>query len=376
MRIGISARLLGKKITEGVGRYTHEVIKSLSHQYPEDEFVLYVDQKDIDTSDYGSNVSCHNLIIQPRHPILWQIWFEYLIPRALRQDSIDIFFSPEGMASLRSKVPTIMTVHDIVFERHPEFVQQSHVRFHKRNSIKYHRRAEQIVVVSNFTKDEILDIYNINPDKITVIPNGRSTEFHPLVQRQIQAFKKEQHIDYEYLLYVGSLHPRKNIGRLIEAFEQFKSRAPIPIKLVLAGRLAWYSGRIEEQIKRSKYSEDIVHLDFFKGDLNALINAATALIYPALYEGFGLPVLEAMSAGTPVITTANSAMSEVAGDSAIYIDPVSVDEMSQAIDRIVQDDKLRSSLVARGLRQAQKFSWENHAQAIYTLMKRSIYNTS
>ena len=141
MRIGISARLLGKKITEGVGRYTHEVIKSLSHQYPEDEFVLYVDQKDIDTSDYGSNVSCHNLIIQPRHPILWQIWFEYLIPRALRQDSIDIFFSPEGMASLRSKVPTIMTVHDIVFERHPEFVQQSHDRFHKRNSIKYHRRA-------------------------------------------------------------------------------------------------------------------------------------------------------------------------------------------------------------------------------------------
>ena len=372
MRIGINARLLGKKITEGVGRYTQEVMKNLSHLYPKDEFILYVDQKEIDVSEYGPNVSWHNLIVQPRHPILWHIWFEHLIPRALHRDSIDVFFSPEGMVSLKSSVPTIMTVHDIVFERYPQYVQKSHVRFHKRNSIKYHHRAEQIVTVSKFTKDEILDIYDINPDKVTVIPNGRSTEFYPLSDDQISAFRQDQAINYKYILYVGSLHPRKNINRLIQGFEQFKITTDSPIKLVLAGRLAWYSKGIEGQLSQSRFKKDIVHLDYFNGDLNALINGAVALIYPALYEGFGLPVLEAMSAGTPVITSVSSAMTEVADQAAIYVDPMSIDEISHAITQIIQDRKLRSSLAEKGLERAEAFSWEKHAEALYSIIERAM----
>jgi len=372
MRIGINARLLGKKITEGVGRYTHEVIKSLSHLYPNDEIILFVDQKDIDVSEYGPNVSYHNLIIQPRHPILWYIWFEHLIPRALHKDSIDVFFSPEGMISLKSSVPTIMTVHDIVFERHPQYVQKSHVRFHKKNSTKYHHRADQIVTVSKFTKEEILDIYDINPNKITVIPNGRSTEFYPLNDDQISAFRQDQANNYEYILYVGSLHPRKNIDRLIQAFEQFKITIDSPIKLVLAGRLAWYSKAIEKQLAQSKIKKDIIHLDYFHGDLNALINSAVALIYPALYEGFGLPILEAMSAGTPVITSADSAMTEVADEAAFYVNPMSIDDISNAISQLVQDVELRSSLTEKGLKRAEAFSWEKHAQALYSILEREI----
>jgi glycosyltransferase involved in cell wall biosynthesis len=372
MRIAINARLLGKKITEGVGRYTHEVIKSLSHQYPDDQIILYVDQNEIDTTQYGPNVSCRNLIVHPRHPILWYIWFEHLIPRALRQDDIDVFFSPEGMTSLRSRVPTVMTVHDVVFERYPAYVQQSHARFLKKNSIKYHNRADQIVAVSQFTKEEILDIYNIDSAKVTVVPNGRSNDFYQLSDDEKSTLRQLHDIDYEYILYVGSLHPRKNISRLIQSFEQFKTSSTSPIKLVLSGRLAWHSDDIADQLKQSPYPDDIIHLDFFEGDLNALVNKAVALIYPSLYEGFGLPVLEAMSAGTPVITSGHSAMSEVAGDSAIYFDPTSVDEMSHAIARIVVDDELRSKLCTKGLEQAQRFSWKDHAQEVYSLMIRTL----
>lgn len=371
MRIGINARLLGKQIIEGVGRYTHEVIRCLSTQHSDDQIILYTDQPTIDLSDYGPNVSIHNLRLPARHPILWSIWFDYLLPRAMRQDGIDVFFSPEGMISLRSDIPTVMTVHDIVFERYPEYVQKSHALFLKKNSIKYHRQADQIVAISQFTKDEILDIYGIDTAKLTVIPNGRSNEFYPLDNDEKSAFRNIDGFDNEYVLYVGSLHPRKNIVRLLQSFEQFKTTNS-PTKLVLAGRLAWHSDRILDQLKQSKCPDDIIHLDFFKGDLNALINNAVALIYPSLYEGFGLPVLEAMSVGTPVITSAHSAMSEVAGDAAIYIDPVSVDEMSQAIDRIVRDDELRSSLATKGLRQAQKFSWGKHVQVLYSLLTRTI----
>ncbi len=370
MRIGINARLLGKSNIEGVGRYTHELIKNMSLDHPNDAFILYVDQHNIDLSEYGGNVSCRNLVVPPRHPLLWNLWFEYLLPWTTKRDQIDVFFSPEGMLGSNMKLPTVMTTHDLVFERYPHLVKKSHANYLRKNSVKSHQSADHIIAVSNFTKKEIIELYDHNSDKISVIYNGCSDKFYRLNDLAIDSFRGDHEIDYKYLLYLGSLHPRKNIVKLIEGFEQFKRKGNRKYKLVLAGRLAWLSDGIRSKIVESDYAEDIVHLDYFEGDLNALINAAELLIYPSLYEGFGLPVLEAMSAGTPVITSRQSAMSEVAMEAALYVDPEDIEAMASSMELIIKNPEMKERMVQAGLKRSKDFDWKSTARQTYDCLTK------
>ena len=369
MRIGVNARVLGKAHFEGVGRYTHELVKHMSMDHPNDEFILYVDQNNIDLSDYGDNVICRNLRVPAKHPLLWKLWFQYLLPWTTKRDLVDVFFSPEGMLGKNMEMPTVMTTHDLVFERYPHLVKYSHAKYHRRHSAKSHQTADHIVAVSNFTKNEIIDLYGLEADRISVIHNGCSEEFYPLNDVVIDDFSSDNNIDYKYFLHLGSLHPRKNIVKLIEGFEHFKNLGNCEYKLVLAGRLAWLSDGISAKIRDSEYEGDIIQLDYYTGDLNALINAAELVIYPSLYEGFGLPVLEAMSAGTPVITSRQSAMGEVAMEAALYVDSDDIEAIALAMNQIISNQELKERLIDAGLKRSKHFDWKSTARQTYDCMK-------
>ncbi len=369
MRIGVNARLLGNAYMEGVGNYTDSILRCLTQLSPDDQFILYTDKSDLDLSYYGPNTVSKNLLLPARHPYLWHIWFEWLMPAAMRRDNINVMFSPEGMLSLGTNIPTLMTTHDIVFEYYPQYLKRHHAKYLMSNSKKYHDKATHIMAVSQFTADTIEQRYHIDPSKITIAYNGCSDQLGVASDLDKRTFAQEMGLDAPYFLYVGSLHPRKNIKRIIEAFERLKQSYRTTHKLVLAGRLAWLSSDIEDQLSQSVYQEDIIHLDYYRGDLNLLYNCADALIYPSLFEGFGLPVLEAMRTGTPVITSRGSAMAEITGTAAILIDPYSVDEIIKAMNTIINNGRKIEELIKDGLVRAAHFNWQKSAQQVYCQLK-------
>jgi glycosyltransferase involved in cell wall biosynthesis len=255
----------------------------------------------------------------------------------------------------------VVTVHDMTYKAHPEtlpLVIKLLLNWKLRSSCK---RADKIVTVSEFSKAEIIKYFHIEPHKIVVIPNGVEANcfFQVTDQDLIAQSKKKHHITGEYFLYLGTLEPRKNIGGLIDAYHRLKQgRSDIP-QLVIAGKKGWLYESIFKKVEALGLERDVLFLGYVADeDTASLMSGALAFVYPSLYEGFGLPPLEAMACGVPVLTSNRASLPEVVGDAAITVDPLNIDEMAAALERLCTDKKLRKELSLRGLEQAKKFSWE------------------
>jgi len=370
MRIGVNTRILIEGKLEGVGLFTHEVFKRVVEMMPEDEFIFFFDRAPSEQFIYNDRVKGVILSPQARHPFLWYWWFERSLPAALKKYEIDVFLSPDGHGSLRTEVPTIMTIHDLAFHHYKEHLPFIVHRYYNHYTPKFAAKANHILAVSEFTKADICQSYKVAEEKITVVGNGCDNAVRPVEEQQKQRVRKHYTGQSPYILYVGSIHPRKNTGRLLKAFDQFKEHYNSDIKLVIAGRWAWKTGGIRNILKKMKHKEDVFmfgHIE--RGELGKLMGAALALVYPSLFEGFGIPVLEAMYAEVPVITSANSSMSEVAGPAAYYIDPENEEELAVAMERISKDYSLRSELVEAGKVERKRYSWEITAQKVVDSIK-------
>ena len=228
------------------------------------------------------------------------------------------------------------------------------------------RRADKIVTVSQFSKEEIVKYLNIPEEKIVVMPNGVDHSlYHPgYAEDAIEKAKRRYQIEGEYYLYLGTLEPRKNIERIVQAYA--RAKRPGGPKLVLAGRRGWLYESIFAAVQELGIEEDVVFTDYVAdADVPLLMSGARMFLFPSLYEGFGLPPLEAMACGTPVVTANTSSLPEVAGDAALLADPYSVREIAAAIARLEEDEALRRSLIQKGLERAAQFTWEKSAQIFY-----------
>ncbi len=372
MKIAVNTRLLLKDRLEGIGRVTYEIVRRMVAQHPEDEFIFCFDRPYDKAFIFGKNVT--PLIISPpsRHPFLWYLWFEQSLPRALKKYQPDVFYSADGYNSLKLNCPSVMVTHDLAHIHYPKEIPFWVRKYYQHYVPKYLEKSDKVISVSHATKEDIMEQYLIPSQKISVIHNGNRDGFLKIKKEQRKATRAEYSQGCKYFFYLGAVHPRKNLERLIMAFDLFKQTTSSDIKLLIGGRLAWQTDTVQRIFDQSVYKVDINFLGFIpEEDLSALLGSALAMVYVSLFEGFGLPILEAMYAEVPVITANVSAMPEVAGDAALLVDPLSVGDIVLAMQKIYEEKALRKHLVNTGKIQREKFSWDRAVEETYAILKKS-----
>jgi len=361
MNIAINARHLIKGKLEGIGWYSLEILKRLVVLMPNHHFFLFHDRN---TQFLISNTNVTNVILSPpaRHPYLFKIWFNYVLPKAFKKYNIDIFFSPDGFVSLRTNIRQIGVIHDLNFEHYPNDVPKGVLKYYQKHMPLFAKKASDVVTVSKFSKKDICDKYDIPSDKVHVIYNGGNNIFRPLLKEERLEFIKTNNNDRPYFIYVGSLHKRKNIERMLKAFQSFNEKEK-KMDFVIIGQPMW-----QDQLNLDGLLENV----HFKGrksgeDLSEWVASSAALVYVSYFEGFGLPVLEGMMAGVPVLTSNVTSMPEVGAEAVIYADPFSISSICDGFSKLVQEksfDKFR----ILGLKQSKLFSWDHSAQQIKNLL--------
>lgn len=301
MRIAINTRFLLSRKMEGFGWYTYEVTKRLVENHPEHTFILFFDRPYEERFVFGPNVIPVVLNPPARHPILFMIWFEIAVFRALKKYNATVFFSPDGYLSLRSKVPQIPVIHDLNFEHFPADLPWSSRVYLRYFFPKFARKAAQIVTVSNYSKADIVKKYQIDPNRISVGWNGVSEVFRPISALEKKQVESKFANGKPYFIFVGALHPRKNVGTLLKAFESYKAKGGIN-ELVIVGENLWrsntnYAKTVSTELKEKIHFTGHVPLE----DLASIMAASSGLVYIPYFEGFGIPLVEAMRCGVPII---------------------------------------------------------------------------
>jgi glycosyltransferase involved in cell wall biosynthesis len=369
MIIAVNARFLLPGRLEGFGYFTKEVAQRLATKHPEHRFHFFFDRPFDEGFIFSRNVQGHVLSPPARHPLLWKYWFDVKVPGLLKKIKADVFFSPDGQCSLTTKVPQVLVVHDLAFLHQPEGYRKSHLRYYKHYTPVFIKKAQTVLTVSQFTKQDIIDQYETDEGKISVVYNGVKDVFAPLHFNEQTSVKEKYTGGLEYFLYAGAIHPRKNLINLLKAFSIFKRRLQSSMKLVLAGRLAWKNDEFLSLLKTYKYKDDVVLTGYLdEEELAKLTASAYAFVYPSLFEGFGVPVIEAMKCGVPVLTSKASSMEEISEGAALLFDPQNVDEMADALMRIYKDEEGRRVLIEKGKLVAENYSWEKSANAIWEAM--------
>lgn len=372
MKIAINTRFLLPDL-EGLGWYTHEIAQRLAARHPEDEFLFLFDRSFEGRFVYGPNVTALALFPPARHPFLWWWWFESSVPRALRLWGAEVFFSPDSYLSLRAKIPTVMTVHDLAPLHRPEGIPWLIRKYYQYYLPKFLHRADHILTVSEYVRQDIALTAGVDLSRISVAYNGCRAGFVPLQNIEKEEVRNKYADGKEYFFYTGAIHPRKNILRLIRAFDQFKTRTGAPVQLLLAGRMAWQTGEVTTAYEQARSQADIHFLGYVpESELPRLMAAALALTYVSLSEGFGLPMLEAMHTDTPVLAARATCLPEIAGEAALLVDPLSETAIAEGLEKIWTDRAFARTLVENGRRQREKFSWDVAAEHIYEVLKKTV----
>ena len=372
MKIAVNTRLLLKNRLEGIGWVAYETLRRMVKDHPDVEFYFIFDREPDPMFIFGDNVKPVVLFPQARHPFLFIWFFEFSVTKALKKIKPDLFFSPDGYLSLRSDVPQMTQFHDLNFEHFPKDMPRIHLWHYKKYFPKFARKAKRIVTVSEFSKQDIVDCYGVDPQKIDVAYNGVNEIFKPLSETEILEIRGKYSGGFPYFMFVGSLHPRKNLARLFSAFDRFKSYNRNDVKLVIVGEKRWWTEPIQRAYDAMSCKDDVVFVGRLSAeDLHRVTAAALASVYVSYFEGFGIPILEAFKCETPVITSNVTSMPEVAKDAALLVDPFNEDSIAKAMIKVL-DDKVRERLIEKGRERAKDFSWDKAADDIWNSLIKAI----
>jgi len=377
MKIGLDIRCLMDEHYSGVSKYAANLLSAILEQDQENEYYLFYNS----WRDLSARLAVwqrpNAKVIGSHYPNkIFNYFLQKLFGRP-RVDKIlggvDIFFSPHfNFTSLSSGVRKIITVHDLSFLRYPQFFSGRQNFWHYALGVKRAlRKADQIVAVSENTKNDIIELVGVAPEKISVIYSGNNL-FPPAVSAPvISQFLEAKNIPGRFILYLGTIEPRKNISGLIQAFNQLKAKDQfIDLKLVLAGAEGWKNKSIYKEREASFYKKDIIFLGYIsEQETEILYSRAQAFVYPSYYEGFGFPPLEAMAHDLPVVCSNVSSLPEVVGEAAILINPFKPEEITSALEIILTDEKARQDLIEKGRERAKMFSWNKAAQEYLKLFK-------
>lgn len=361
MRIGVNVHLLSTTHT-GIQHYIRALVPELVAQATSHDMVLYGEPSQLPVCA-GERVRWVSASRPLRSGVQRVLWEQTMLPRLLRRDRVDVFFSPAFILPMCWGGAGVVTVHDLNFEVSPETIHPIRRAYLRRITRRSVHRARKVIAISQSTASDIVRLYGVPDEKIAVIPYGLDAIFTPDNARALEPMVRQRYpLPERFLLFVGTLEPRKNLPRLLEAYALARQHADLP-PLVLAGAPGWQHERILAQARELGVGSHIVFAGYIPREhLPGVYAAASALLYPSLYEGFGLPPLEAMGCGTPVLVSNTSAMPEVVGDGGVLVDPRDVQQIAEGIVRMTQDEVLRQEIAERGLERAKRFRWEEAAR--------------
>ncbi len=368
MKIAVNTRLLLPDKLEGIGWVMYETLRRMVSSHPEVEFYFLFDRKPDPKYLFASNV--HPVVLFPpaRHPFLYIWYFELSVPRALKRIKPDLLYSPDGYLSLRAEVPSVAHFHDLNFEHFPKDMPALDLWHYKKFFPWFANKAQKIITVSDFSKQDIRNSYGIEDDKIEVAYNGANEIFVPIAEEERREIRQKITGGKPYFMFVGSLHPRKNLARLFTAYDLFRQRSQDEIKLVVVGEKRWWTDDISQAYEQMKFKEDVVFMGHLSASrLHEVTAAAYASVYVSYFEGFGIPIVEAFRCRVPVITSNVTSMPEVAGGAALLTDPFDVNAIAEALQRI-QDENLRNELIEKGWQRKDVFSWDQTAEKVWNVL--------
>ena len=373
MKIAVNTRLLLKGKLEGIGWFTYENLKRITRQHPEHDFYFLFDRKFDQEFIFADNV--HPLVIHPqaRHPILYYLWFEQAIPRALRKIGADIFFSPDGYLSLNTDVPSMNVFHDLNFEHYPKDLPWIERKFYRHYFPAYAHKASRIATVSEYSKNDTVKLYGVDKNKIDVVYNGANETFKPIDEIIKVEIRNKYTAGFPYFIFVGSLHPRKNLARLFTAFDVFKKTDHQNIRLLIVGEKKWWTPEINDAFEKMEHKQDVVFAGrLMVSELHLVLASALATAYVSYFEGFGIPIVESYFCDVPVITSNVTSMPEVSDDASLLVDPFSIDSIANALTSMATDEKLRQSLIEKGRERRLMFSWQKTSERLWCSIQKLI----
>lgn len=377
MNIAVNTRLLLPGKTEGIGRFAFETLKRITQKQKEHRFIFFFDRQWSDEFIFSENITPVALFPQSRHPFLWYLWFGFSVPAALKKYKASLFLSPDGYLAHDTTVPQIPVIHDLNFEHYPNDLPFLYSQYYRHYFPKYARKAARIATVSDFSKNDIASRYMISPGKIDVVYNGCNHIFRMVDDVVKAATRKRFSENKPYFLYVGAQHQRKNLQNIFRAFDSFKNEHN-DYKLLIAGQKKWWTDEMETAYGNMKFKSDVIFTGRLSDENLALVTAsAKAMVYVSYFEGFGIPVIEAMRCGVPVIASNVTSLPEVAGDAAFFVNPFSADEITLAMKKIAsyeKNDSTLETLINKGFVQSNKFTWEKTADALWETIERVLKN--
>jgi glycosyltransferase involved in cell wall biosynthesis len=360
LHIGVNAHLLSAAAgyrSAGISWYIHNLLEHLPQVDPQIAYTVFASNWRL------GDVPGLHLRISPlptHRPPVRIFWEQVIQPYALRRSRADLCHGPAFVGAVVSACPLVVTVHDLSFLLYPEAFRTLNRLYLKTFTRQSVRRAKRVIAVSDSTKRDLVRYYGIAPTKVDVIYNGVDGSFHPLPAEHVDAFREERHLPDRFILFVGTLEPRKNVANLIQAYAQLPPDRP---PLMLIGGRGWLYDEIYERIEALNLSDEIQFVGYVPpDDLPWWYNAAELFVYPSLYEGFGLPPLEAMACGTPVITSSSSSLPEVVGQAGMLVDPNDSQMLADAMQHVLSDTDARTRMKAAGVERAKGFSWEQTAR--------------
>lgn len=369
MRIGYDARILATSQLTGIGHYTSHLLNSLSSCETGHRLLLLFPRGGGGTGvPEGSFESIRSPIPDDlREDRFYRLWFDFYLPIMIRWKSIDLFHGPAYLIPRTGRARTVVTVYDLTHEKYPQWAPGCSAVFAKRvrQSVQ---RADAVIASSDATRRDIHDVYGIDDRKVRVIYGGVDSCFRPIEDRSLLAALRDRYRLPEYFVFsLLSLNPRKNLKGLLRAFSILKKTTRVPHVLVVAGKE--YGGYdVLNDAEKMGISDSFIFLNYFPGEeLPLLYNLADVFVFPSLYEGFGLPPLEAMACGRPVIASRAGSLPEVLGDAALYCDPGDPADMAAQIADLVRSDQGKNELRRKGLAQAAKYSWDDCARSTLRL---------
>jgi glycosyltransferase involved in cell wall biosynthesis len=373
LKIAVNTRLLLKDQIDGIGQFTFESFKHIVRNNPTTDFVFIFDREPHPDFIFEKNIEVKVIGPQARHPLLYKVWYQYSLHRLLKRINADIFIGTDGMIPLKTRTKTLNVIHDLNFEQHPEHLPLSLRRFYCKYFPKFAQKASRIATVSEFSKKDIINKYKIDDAKIDVVYNGSNENFKPISEEEITKIQSQYSQGKPFFLFVGTLHPRKNLINLFKAFDNFKSKSNSDFKLIIVGKKMWWTKEIKTAYSQLKFIDDIVFTGRVnENELYKITASAYALTYVPIFEGFGIPLVEAMSCGVPIITSNVTSMPEVVEEAGILVDPFSIDDIAEAMLKIASDKNLRNELAQKSKVQAKKFSWEKTANLLWDSILKTI----
>lgn len=372
IHLALDARLTYYRRESGIGQYIVHLAERLPRLDPARRYTILHSRKDAIDLAAAPNARRFNLWTPSHHR------FEQIaLPVELSRARLDLLHSPDFIPPFRGRHKRVITVHDLTFLRYPQFLTAESRRYYNAQIARAVSIADRILADSHATKADLVDLLGVPADKISVVWLAADERFRPLSPAEARPRLEALGLPEVYLLFVGTFEPRKNVAGLLAAYRLLLDREPGAPRLVIAGRRGWLFDEALAQIDRLGLRERIVLLDApSDADLLALYNGATALALPSYYEGFGLPVLEAMACGAPVVISDRGSLPEIAGEAALVADPDDPGALATALQRVSFEDDLRSELRRKGLARAAEFSWERCARETLAAYKRVLGNSS